>query len=80
MTDVSRRIRVAYAKRTARAAGYYIREGSFRNTTDDRLGRWYTGHADDDGFRPYGAGHRTQTEAWLAIADRMMMELGTYLD
>jgi hypothetical protein len=28
----------------AKAAGYYVREGSYQGTTDDRLGRWYFGH------------------------------------
>lgn len=54
------------ARKIAKAAGYYIREGSYLGTTDDRLGRWYFGHDNDNGFRPYGAGHRTQREAWEA--------------
>ena len=50
-------------KRTAT----YVREGSYRNTTDDRLGRWYLG-SDGYGFRPFGKGHATRREAaeeWL---------------
>ena len=71
MTNHPRRTAVAAARKAAKAAGYYIREGSYRGTTDDRLGRWYTGHKDDAFFRPYGAGHATQGDAWLAIADDM---------
>jgi hypothetical protein len=67
MTKHSRRTAVAAARKAAQADGYYIREGSYRNTTDDRLGRWYVGHRDDDFFRPFGAGHRTQGDAWLSI-------------
>lgn len=57
------------AARVAKAAGYYIREGSYQGTTDDRLGRWYYGHDDDGGFRPYGSGYRTQREAWCAALE-----------
>jgi hypothetical protein len=60
---------VADARRAAIAAGYYIREGSYHGTTDDRIGRWYFGHKTDRFFRPYGAGHRTQGEAWIAAAE-----------
>ena len=34
---------------------YFVREGSYRNTTDDRLGRWYVG-CHSEPFRPFGAG------------------------
>lgn len=54
------------ARKTAKSAGYYIREGSYQGTTDDRLGRWYFGHESDNGFRPWGAGHPTQKAAWEA--------------
>lgn len=57
------------ARKLAQAAGYYVREGSYTGTADDRLGRWYIGHNDDDGFRPYGAGHRTQGAAWEAAVE-----------
>lgn len=57
------------ARKLAEAAGYYIREGSYRGTTDDRLGRWYIGHEDEEFFRPYGAGYRTQREAWEAALE-----------
>ena len=57
------------AKRTAKAAGYYVREGSYQGTTDDRLGRWYVGRADAGGFRPYGAGFASASAAWIAAAD-----------
>lgn len=56
-------------RKIAEAAGYYIREGSYYGTTDDRIGRWYVGHREDNGFRPWGAGHRTQREAWAAAAE-----------
>lgn len=67
MTILSNRSQTA--KMTAKAAGYYIREGSYSGTTDDRLGRWYFGHTDDEGFYPYGAGHRTQADAWAAACE-----------
>lgn len=44
---------------------WYVREGSYSGTTDDRLGRWYVG-SDGEVFRPYGAGHRTRREAVIA--------------
>ena len=65
------RTAVAAARKTAVAAGYYIREGSYSGTADDRLGRWYIGHNDDEFFRPYGAGYRTQGDAWLAAAEAL---------
>ena len=68
MANHPRRTAVAAARKAAQAAGYYIREGSYTGTTDDRLGRWYIGH-DDNLFRPFGSGHATQGDAWLAIAD-----------
>lgn len=57
------------ARKLAEAAGYYIREGSYTGTHDDRLGRWYVGHKDENGFRPWGTGYSTQREAWEAAAD-----------
>lgn len=38
-----------------------------RRGEPDRLGRWYVGHENDDFFRPLGAGHATQGDAWLSI-------------
>ena len=67
-TIQSRRSAVAKARKAAVAAGFYIREGSYYGTTDDRIGRWYTGHKSDNFFRPFGAGHATRGDAWLAIA------------
>jgi hypothetical protein len=55
-------------RKVAQAAGYYVREGSYQGTTDDRLGRWYVGK-EGEPFRPHGAGHRTQGEAWRAAAE-----------
>jgi hypothetical protein len=49
------------------AAGYYIRQGVFEDTPDDRLGRWYIGHRDED-YRPHGAGYPTAAAAWRAAA------------
>ena len=69
MANHPRRTLIAAARKAAKAAGYYIREGSYSGTTDDRLGRWYVGHENDNFFRPYGAGHATQGDAWLSIAD-----------
>jgi hypothetical protein len=71
---MSTRTAIALARQAAVAGGYYIREGSYQGTTDDRLGRWYIGHETDRFFRPYGVGYRTQGEAWLAIADEMAMD------
>jgi len=62
------------ARKTAETAGYYIREGSYRNTTDDRLGRWYIGNTREIGFRPYGAGHPSQAAAWRAAAEHAQRE------
>jgi hypothetical protein len=69
MTNHPNRSRVATARRSAKSAGYYVREGSYQGTPDDRLGRWYVGHDDGD-FRPYGAGYATQSAAWLAAAEQ----------
>lgn len=74
MTNHPSRTAIAAARRAAQAAGYYIREGSYRGTSDDRAGRWYIGHEDDDFFRPWGYGHATQGAAWLAAADDLMLE------
>lgn len=71
MVNHPRRSAVAAARKAAQAAGYYIREGSYQGTTDDRLGRWYIGRHDDNFFRPFGRGHATQGDAWLAIADNL---------
>jgi hypothetical protein len=71
MANHPRRTLIAAARKAAQAAGYYIREGSYQGTTDDRLGRWYVGHDQDEFFRPYGAGHATQGDAWLAAESSM---------
>ena len=55
-------------RRAAQAAGYYIREGSYQGTTDDRLGRWYVGR-EGEGFAPHGAGFATPAQAWAAAAE-----------
>ena len=69
MVNHPRRTAVAAARKAAQAAGYYIRQGSYSGTTDDRLGRWYVGREGDNFSRPYGRGYATQGDAWLAIAD-----------
>ena len=51
----------------AMAAGYYIRQGAYQGTPDDRLGRWYVGHQNAD-FWPHGAGYPTPVAAWRAAA------------
>lgn len=56
-------------RETARRAGYFVREGEYRNTQDNRLGRYYVGRAGEM-FCPYGAGHRTQKEAWRAACEQ----------
>lgn len=58
--------RTSTARKIAETAGYYVREGAYHGTTDDRIGRWYFGHKSDGGLRPYGAGHPTQKAAWEA--------------
>jgi hypothetical protein len=58
------------ARKIAEAAGFYVREGSYQGTTDDRLGRWYVGHKDEDGFKPFGPGYRSQKAAWEAARDQ----------
>ena len=61
---------VASARKTAEAAGFYIREGSYVGAGDDRLGRWYVADETANFFRPWGAGYRTKGEAWLAAAEQ----------
>jgi len=58
------------ARKIATEAGYTVYEGSFRGTTDDRLGRWYYDHTSQF-RRPYGAGHATKTDAWIAAAEHV---------
>ena len=48
--------------------GYYIRQGAYLGTTDDRRDRWYVGRK-NHAFQPYGPGYATQEEAWKAAAD-----------
>lgn len=61
--------RTQSARKQAQAAGYYILPGCYRNTTDDRLGRWYYGHNDFGGFAPFGPGYPTQKAAWEAALE-----------
>ena len=52
----------------AAALGYYVREGAYQGTSDDRLGRWYVGR-DDEPFRPFGPGFASRAAALAAIAE-----------
>lgn len=63
-------------RKAAQAAGYFIREGSYQGTTDDRLGRWYVGR-EGEMFAPHGAGYRTQGEAWAAAAEAARLDQST---
>ena len=67
MTNHPNRAKAANRK-AAEAAGYYIREGAYQGTTDDRVGRWYVGRQ-GAAFRPHGAGYATQAQAWAAAAE-----------
>jgi hypothetical protein len=49
--------------RNGKATKYYINEGSFRGTSDDRIGRWYVQSDDTDYSDKRGPGCRTQAEA-----------------
>jgi hypothetical protein len=48
----------------ARAAGFLVREGAYRGTADDRLGRWYIDHEANSMYLPFGPGFASQKEAW----------------
>ena len=56
-------------RKDAQAAGYFVREGAYQGTTDDQLGRYYVGK-EGKLFCPWGAGFRTQREAWSAAAEQ----------
>lgn len=56
----------------------YVREGSYRGTTDDRLGRWYIGSHGDNFFRPFGFGWPTRKAAVeAAVEDGRAERYGT---
>lgn len=57
-------------RKIAEAAGYYVREGSYQGTTDDRLGRWYVGK-EGELFAPFGAGYPSRAQAWAAAAENV---------
>ena len=57
----------------AEAAGYDVREGSYRDTTDDRVGRYYVGR-DGHPFRPFAPGFSSRAAAWAAAADQARAE------
>jgi hypothetical protein len=52
--------------RKARRMGYYVQQGEYQGTTDNRLGRWYIGR-EGHPFRPDGTGHPTARAAWAAV-------------
>ncbi len=62
-------------KEIAQAAGFYIRQGEFVGTTDNRLGRWYVGR-ESEPFRPWGAGFDRAGKAW-ARAGELARELAS---
>jgi hypothetical protein len=47
--------------------GYHIARGSYQNTTDDRLDRWYYDRVDDTMLDRRGPGCHTIAEAKAAI-------------
>ena len=51
-------------------SGYYVREGSYQGTNDDRLGRWYIGYHGQI-FDPRGSGHATKADAWKALEENL---------
>ena len=63
-------------RKAAEAGGYYIREGAYQGTTDDRLGRWYVGR-EGEMFAPMGAGFASRAQAWAAAADAAKLDLST---
>ena len=48
--------------------GYYISEGSYQNTNDDRLGRWYIGLYGQP-FYPSGEGYATPGHAYQGLKE-----------
>jgi hypothetical protein len=57
------------AREQAQGLGYYVCQGDYLDTPDNCLGRWYYGHDGDSASRRYGAGYRTQREAWEAALE-----------
>lgn len=52
--------------------GYYVCEGSYQGTNDDRLGRWYIGFHGQL-FDPSGGGYATPAAAWAGVAERLFV-------
>jgi hypothetical protein len=80
MTNHPRRTIVANARRVAEAAGYYIREGSYRVPSNRRgeivyVFRWYFGNADFRFLHPEA--YHTQGDAWIAAAEHAAEHLDT---
>lgn len=67
--DEDNTVSPAAIRRIAESAGYYVREGSYYNTTDDRIGRWYVGHGT---FYPRAPGYPSEAAAWQAAYDRAL--------
>jgi hypothetical protein len=59
--------------RDGKPTEYYINEGSFHGTSDDRIGRWYVQSDRDSLSDKRGPGHPTQAAALDAV--REMIEL-----
>ena len=57
--------------RDGKRTGHRLIEGSYQGTSDDRLGRWYIIHEDDDLMDKRGAGHGSIASALDELADRI---------
>lgn len=55
-------------RKTAQAAGYYIKRGEFTGQSENRLDRFYIGR-EGEGFRPFGPGYKLAREAWARAAE-----------
>jgi len=56
------------SRAVAAKAGFFVREGEYQGTTDNRLGRWYVGRVGEN-FYPHGTGFSSQAQAWAAAAE-----------
>lgn len=57
------------ARKIAEAAGYYIREGTYQDVTENKIGRWYFGHEDDPTILLGGTGYTSRGAAWEAAGE-----------
>ena len=60
--------------RDGKPTEFYLDEGSFTGTSDDRAGRWYIQSDHDDFSDRRGPGCRTQAEALASL--REIIDLG----